>query len=126
MVRIKFDALDDDKKESFLSARPTQALADDAIRLFAESGSYRTSELRGRNLILPIAEHLDARQVRALLFAAADNAQIWNATQIPEIFTAIVRLTIDRLPDTRPDWRVFLAAIGKRADAFKGLATLVA
>ena len=117
IVEAKFQTLDDSKKESFIQACPLSIAVDDAVRLFADSGSYRGAEARGRSLIMTTASLMMPAHVRAVLTAVLDNGQIWDAAEIPDIVYEFFTATSAHLAETVQDWRSFLDQIEKRRDS---------
>jgi hypothetical protein len=111
LLRDKFEQFDDEKKEKFIAAVPAAELADEAIRIFADSGGWRTAEARTKNLIIPLAQTFSPDQIRRILIAAASNGEIWNAAEVPELMRNFFRLTSQSRDATREDWRGFIEKV---------------
>ena len=117
IVEAKFQSLDDTKKETFIQACPLPITVDDAVRIFADSGSYRGAEGRCRGLILTTAALMTPKHIEAVLAAVLDNGQIWDAAEIPDLLVEFFMLTKAHFAETAPGWRSFLEQIEKKKDS---------
>lgn len=117
LVEKRYQALDDDKKEKFIPLCPIPMVVPDAVRLFAEAGSFRNAESRGRNLILPIAHLMVPDDIGRTLDAALENGQIWSAAEIPEILAHLFELTRQHLSATRDGWKRFLDDVSAKRES---------
>ncbi len=110
----RFNGFDDPTKINIIAERPRKELVGHGIALFKHAGSFRYAEQLGKSVILPLAPCFAAADLHAVLEAAADNGQIWNAAETPDILEQLFDLTKPLLPASRPNWQALLAALGGR------------
>lgn len=118
----RFNGFDAPAKISIIAEHPRTELVAPGIELYSHAGSYRYAEQLGQSVILPLAPFFTTPDLQAVLTAAADNGQIWDAAGTPDILEKLFDLTKPQLPASRPHWQAFLAAMGARQQQrFAGL-----
>ena len=104
----RFEAFDATTKISIIAEHPCRELIPAGIKIYGHAGSYRSSEQAGRSVILSLAPYFNADELKAVLEAASNNGQIWDASGTPKILEQLFDQTISLLPDSRPHWNAFL------------------
>lgn len=118
----RFNGFDAPAKISIIAEHPRAELIAPGIELYQHAGSWRYAEQLGQSVILPLAPFFTATDLQAVLAAAADNGQIWDAGGTPDILETLFDRTRPLLPASRPYWEAFLAAIGaKQQQRYAGL-----
>ncbi len=84
-------ALNDDQLANAIAARPLGDLWPRAIEAYQGSRSWRGSEARFRNLILPFAGQLNSQQLDQLLDAIIENGQNWDAAETDTLLLGMLR-----------------------------------
>jgi len=110
----RFDALDQTTQIGIITEHPKREFVGRALAIYADSGSYRTAELRGQALIVPLTRHFGPEDIRDLLRNAADNGQISFAAGTPEILESVFDQTRPLLDETRVDWREYVEEMTRR------------
>lgn len=120
------DTLEAEKKVALIGRYPHPDFSSSAIGLYAAAGSYRSAELIGRRVILPMAGHFSAQDVIKVLWWVKTNGQIWAAVGTQEVLTTFFDKTFRHLNTTRDAWKDLLAFGfedgGHRAEYFQTLA----
>jgi hypothetical protein len=106
-----FDELDAGQKVSVITAVPGPHFADDGVQLYATSGNYRTAEVRGHRVLLPLAKYLSKDQITTVLRAVSQNAQIRFADESPAILAAFFDLTEEVREDLAEEWQGLMRAL---------------
>lgn len=109
----RFISLPEQLRTEIISSHPMAEFAPHAIEFYRASKGFRSAEWNGKNLILPLAKHLDADQIKQVLDVVLTNRQVREAGENPEIIAELFDLTKDVLPKTNDIWRNFITAIGK-------------
>lgn len=118
----RFNGFDDPTKLNIIAEHPRKELVGHGIALFQHAGSFRYAEQLGKSVILPLAPCFTAADLQAVLEAAADNGQIWDAAETPDILDQLFDRTKSLLPASRLHWQAFLAALGRRqVNRYSGL-----
>lgn len=89
---------------------------EDAIKHYAEAGSFRVAEELFETMIRPFISAYRADNIKAVLHAAMDNGQIYRASETRVQMADLFERTIDLLLDTMPDWQAFLTHVLDRYD----------
>ncbi len=121
----RFSLLDETQKQSVIAENSRPEFAEEAIALFSKAGSYRGAELLGQSVILPMASHFSADQLRAVLCAAKENGQIWDALGTGAIMERLFDLSFRHFEQTRDAWLEFITFVRERRqtkDWYAGLA----
>ncbi len=109
----RFNSFDQEVQISIISQNPLREFIAPAIQIYGNSGNYRTAEIRGRTLILPLAHLLTAEDINVLLECIKSNSQIYEASGTPEILNNIFDLSISIINDTKLFWQAFIAEMIK-------------
>ena len=118
----RFNGFDEHTKVNIIAEHSRKELVGQGIELFQHVGSYRYAERLGKSVILPLAPFFTHADLQAVLAAAADNGQIWDAAGTPAILELVFGLTRPLLPTSRPTWQAFLAGLaGRQALRYTGL-----
>lgn len=104
----RFKGFDATTKISIISEHPRSELIPAGITLYEEAGSFRSAEQLGQSVILPLSPFFTADDLQAVLAAAADNGQIWDAAGTPKILEQLFDNTQPLLQASRPHWDAFL------------------
>jgi hypothetical protein len=85
---------------------PCRAFVNDALSLYAESGSFATAEKRGTELLLPHAKYLTAPDVQRLNTIIRENKydQILQSSETATILNQVFDQTRHLLPAAAPHW----------------------
>ena len=110
----RFNGYDATTKISIIAEPPRRELVNAGIELYEHAGSYRYAEQLGQSVILPLAPYFTAEELEAVLKAACENGQIWDAAGTPDILEILFDRTTSLLPASRPHWEGFLAKLGRR------------
>lgn len=102
----RFSSLDSEQKFNIMSENPGPQFVSDAIKLYSDSSSFRTAELRGEKLILTHAKFFTAGHMIETLDGAIENKynQILAAAGSSEILCKLFDARIDLLPATSEAW----------------------
>lgn len=102
----RFSCLDSEQKFNIMSENPGPHFVPDAIKLYSDSTSFRTAELRGEKLVLTHAKFFTATHLIETLDGAIANKynQILSAAGSSEILCRLFDARIDLLPATREAW----------------------
>lgn len=115
-----FEGLPDDRKIAVMAVNPDQAFAPTALRFFGAARSFRQAESLGEQLIVPLAPIMTGEQVEAVLHAADANSQIWDASGMPRILTALLVAAPPPTGVAAEAWRRFMESTTERAARFRG------
>lgn len=110
----RFNGFDDPTKINIIAEHPRKELVGQGVALFQRVGSFRYAEQLGKSVILPLAPCFTAADLQAVLEAAGENGQIWDAAEIPNIFEQLFDRTTPQLPASRPHWQAFLEGLAGR------------
>lgn len=113
ILLARFDSFDKEVQIGIISQTPRREFIAPAIRIYDESGNYRTAEQRGRALIIPLAPLMHAGEVRAMLEAVRGNGQIYDASGTPDILDEVFESSRSVLGETKPDWQSFVNEMTK-------------
>jgi hypothetical protein len=110
----RFNSFDTTTKISIIAEHPRIELVQSGIGLYEQVGSYRSAEQLGQSVILPLAPCFSSENLQAVLAAAGDNGQIWDAAGTPDILEQLFDRTRPLLPASRPHWEAFLGELSGR------------
>jgi len=110
----RFNGFDATAKISIIAEHPRREFVPAGIELFQNAGSWRYAEQLGQSVIVPLAPFFTDVDLQAVLAAAADNGQIWDAAGMPDILEHLFDRTKTLLPGSSPHWQAFLASMGVR------------
>lgn len=104
-VATRIDELGSENLKRLVAFGPRREYCGAAADLFAHSGSFGDATDRGLNLLMPLAEWLEARQVEVIAEAFVQNSQVTYAWRVadavlPHIFSVSAR----HAGATRPKW----------------------
>ena len=85
---------------------PCRAFVNDALSLYAESGSFATAAERGTKLLLPHAKYLTAPDIQRLNTIIRGNKydQILQSSETATILNQVFDQTRNLLPEAAPYW----------------------
>ncbi len=109
---LAFGNVSEINRKLIIQKAPRAEFSQEAIRLFSNATSFKDAGDLGKRVLLPIAPHLTASDVGAMLIAASSNAQIWSAGEMPDILKQFFDLTEDLGESTRAHWESFIQFIG--------------
>lgn len=105
LLLAAFAGMDDAGKEAVIIANPRPEFAEEAVRIYAEAGSYRGAERYCAGLVLPLAPVLETRHIDLVVDAYLGNGEIHDAARSPvqvrELFDRTARLHAT----ARPAWQ---------------------
>lgn len=110
ILLARFDSFEQDVQIGIISQNPRREFITPAIRIYGDSGGWRTAEQRGRTLMIPLASVMNADHVKAMLDAVQANGQIWGASGTSAILEAVFDTTLHLLPESIPHWQAFVDA----------------
>ncbi|QWA30520.1 hypothetical protein [Pseudomonas sp. RC3H12] len=90
LLRVIQD-MSDTHLEQAISASPITELWERAVSSYSDSGSFRGSEIRFRNLLAPFSGRLNRSQLELLLGALMGNSQCWNAAATEGLLLGLLR-----------------------------------
>ena len=104
----RFDALPWNEQSDIISHSPRKEFVEQAIELYSDSGSYRTSEHLGESLILNVVDYFEPHHIDDLLKVVSENRQIWLAGGTSDILCRVFDITERYLQGTRKHWQRFV------------------
>lgn len=105
--------LDNSQKYTLFSSYPSKTFKKEAIDLFADSRSFDSAELRGANILIPIAKHFNDDDFNQIFDGALTNTgsyghnQILYAGDIGSFFTNLYQESKSCEVDYRSLWKDF-------------------
>lgn len=117
LARLKGE--DPDVKERAFAKFPCSSFLNDALSLYAGSGSFATAAERGAKLLLPHAIFLTAPVVQRLntIIRESKYDQILQSSETATILTQVFDLTRHLLPAAAPHWAMIADYIVERKAA---------
>ena len=112
----RFDTFDRAEQISIIAEHPSKELVGRGIELYTKAASYRHAEQLGQSVILSLATCFDSADVKAVLKAAGENGEIWNAHGTSDILERLFDETISHLSESRPHWEEFVRKQVERMD----------
>ena len=104
----RFDKFPDAVQINIILDHPSKELVSKGIEIYAQAATFRHAEKLGQSVILPLADCFDSKNVEAVLKAASENEQIWDAIRSPAVLEQLFDQTIPLLVETRPHWEAFV------------------
>ena len=104
----RFDTFDKAVQISIIAEHPSKELVGRGIEFYTKAASYRHAEQLGQSVILSLATCFDSADVKAVLKAAGENGEIWNARGTSDILERLFDETISLLSESRPYWEEFV------------------
>jgi hypothetical protein len=119
ILLTRFDSFDQDVQIGIISQTHRREFIAPAIRIYGDSGSWRTAEQRGRALMIPLAPLMTADDVKAMLEPVKGNGQIYGASGTPDILEQVFESSKSVIAETRTHWHSFVDEMTKqnRGDA---------
>lgn len=105
LLMAAFAGMDDTGKEAVIIANPRPEFAEEAIRIYAEAGSYRGAERYCAGLVLPLAPVLEARHIELVVDAYLGNGEIHDAARSPVQIRELFERTVRLHAAARPAWQ---------------------
>ncbi|MEF8704100.1 MAG: hypothetical protein V5B32_12815 [Candidatus Accumulibacter sp. UW26] len=110
----RFESFDQDVQIGIISQNPRREFVTTAIRIYGDSGNWRTAEQRGRALMIPLAPLMSADELKAMLEAVKENSQIYWASGTPDILEQVFDLSKSAISETKPHWQSFVEEMTKK------------
>ncbi len=104
----RYESFDDTIKISIILEHPKEEFVQSGIKIYSHAGSFRDAERLGQSIILPLASFVRAKDIQAILEAAANNGQISYAAGTTEILEQLFDQTKHLLPESRQHWQAFV------------------
>ncbi|MBX6030771.1 hypothetical protein ISE67_08730 [Pseudomonas aeruginosa] len=111
----RFDDFNQRTQISIISEHPRQEFVAKALEIYGTARSFRAAEELGRGLIVRLAAHFKAEDIRELLAAVMANDQVSNAGGTPDILVAVFDEACALLPVTYDLWQNFIDEMTERA-----------
>ncbi|MER2515254.1 MAG: hypothetical protein ABTR92_02395 [Candidatus Accumulibacter phosphatis] len=108
VLLARLDAFDRNTQISIIGEHPKREFVHRGIQIYSDAGGYRTAEAWGQSIILPLAPHFNADDIRSLLETVQDNGRIWDAGGTPDILNTVFDITRHLLPQSRQYWQTFV------------------
>jgi hypothetical protein len=93
------------KQINIIKSIPQPEFAEQAIKLYSGSGSYRSAESLGESLILPMIACFRLTDIQKILKVVQENDQIYDAGGTPKIMLEIYEKTNQHLPSLKENWK---------------------
>ena len=100
-----FGRLDETQKEALIIRNPRPEFAEEAIRIYAEAGSYRGAERYCEGMILPLAPVFEAQHIDQIVDAVLGNGEINDAAKTPEQLKELFEKTVRLHGAARGSWQ---------------------
>lgn len=110
----RFDSFKQDVQIGIISQTPRREFIAPAIRIYGDSGSWRTAEERGRALMIPLAPWMTADEVHAMLEAVKGNSQIYEASDTPAVLEQVFESSKAAIGGSKPHWQHFVDDMTKK------------
>jgi hypothetical protein len=114
ILLTRFDSFDQDVQIGIISQTPRREFIAPAIRIYGDSGGWRTAEQRGRALMIPLAPLMSADEVKAMLEAVKGNNQIYEASGTPAVLEQVFDASQPAMGEARPHWQEFVGEMTKK------------
>ncbi|MGD8217685.1 hypothetical protein [Pseudomonas thivervalensis] len=110
MLLARFFTFDRITQISIISEHPKREFVSVGISIYRAAGSHKSAEELGRAVVIPLACHFTADDVRLLLDAADGNEQIYWAAGTPSVLEAVFDGTSHLLQESKEYWQRFVNA----------------
>ncbi|SBS60369.1 hypothetical protein [Vibrio atlanticus] len=123
--------LNNSQKYTLFSSYPSKTFKKEAIHLFADSRSFDSAELRGSNILIPIAKHFNDDDFNQLFDGALSNTgsyghnQILYAGDIGSFFTNLYQESKSCEADYKNLWKGFREKLAARGVDYPSLDKLL-
>lgn len=114
VLLARFDSFDQDVQIGIISQTPRREFIAPAIRIYGDSGGWRTAEQRGRALMIPLASLMNADEINAMLNAIKENSQIYEASGTPAVLEQVFDSSISAIGGAKPHWQDFVDEMTNR------------
>jgi hypothetical protein len=96
------------EKVELITRYPRQELIGEALKLFAEAGSYQAAETIERDVLVPLLSMLSPEHIRRILQVTEENGEVQGASGTPAFLVDMFDRTADLHTQTRTAWQRFL------------------
>lgn len=110
----RFDSFDQDVQIGIILQTLRREFVTPAIRIYGDSGGWRTAEQRGRSLMIPLAPLMNADDVKAMLEAVKGNSQIYDASGTPDILEQVFESSRSAMGEAKLHWQSFVDEMTKK------------
>jgi hypothetical protein len=123
--------LDNQQRYSLFSAYPSTIFKDEAINLFSDSRTFDNAELRGSNILIPMAKHFTVCDFNKIFEGALNNTgsyghnQILYAGAIDSFFTSLYEESKASQVDHKILWKDFHAKLELKGVNYSSLDELL-
>lgn len=104
----KFTSYGTEERIQLLSDNPSKQFVSFGIEIYSAVGSYREAEKLGQSVVIPLASHFSADDIRSLLDAILGNSQISYASGTSDVLVEVFKLTASNFPASREHWQRFV------------------
>jgi hypothetical protein len=104
----RFDSFEQEVQIGIISQTPRQEFIASAIRIYGDSGGWRTAEERGRAMMIPLAPVMSASDVKDMLMAVKGNSQIYQASGTPGQLEQVLDRSKSTISEARSHWQSFV------------------
>ncbi|MGW0434682.1 hypothetical protein ACWDV4_19370 [Micromonospora sp. NPDC003197] len=94
-----------------VTQNPELSFTQAAIKVFADSGSFRAAEANMARLILPIAKEMSASDIKSIIAIFVHNNQIHFASGMPDLMLKFFHSTVGHFTECATDWYTLSAAM---------------
>lgn len=108
IISTRFDSFDQEVQIGIISQNPIREFITPAIRIYGDSRGFRTAEIRGRSLIIPLAQLMSAGDIQAMLDVVKNNDQIYDASDTANILESVFDLSLSVISDAKQYWQEFV------------------
>ena len=91
-----------------ISQNPRREFIRPEIGIFSNSCNYRTAELLGNYLVIPLAPLMNADEIKTILEAVKKNRQIYEASGTPKVLNQVFDSSRAVIGQTKPYWLDFV------------------
>lgn len=113
VLLARFDSFKQDVQIGIISQSPRREFIAPAIRIYGDSGGWRTAEERARSLMVPLAPFMNVNDVQAMLDAVKGNSQIYEASGTPAVLEQVFDSSKAVIGGAKPHWQDFVDEMTK-------------
>jgi hypothetical protein len=114
ILLARFDSFEQDVQIAIISQNPRRQFIKPAIRIYGNSGAWRTAEQRGQALMIPLAPLMNADDVKEMLEVVKGNSQIYYAAGTPDILEQVFESSRPAIDEAKPHWQSFVDEMTKK------------
>lgn len=114
VLLARFDSFKQDVQIGIISQIPRREFIAPAIRIYGDSGGWRTAEERGSALMIPLGPLMNADEVKAMLEAVKGNGQIYEASGTPAVLEQVFDSIESAIGEAKPHWQEFVDEMTKK------------